>query len=116
MPANTWEIGALYPPGGLNNIKWSQPSGVGGIVYPQQQVSADYYIGNQAITPFSELTGIFSVQCGHFCNYPLIQQEWDFENDISVALICCPICGFVQYTLSPFSAALDTVAEPQLPI
>lgn len=111
-PSNSWQVGALYPPGGLNNIKWSQPSGVGGIVYPQQQTSVSYF----AVTPFSELSGLWSVGCGHFCDYPLIQREWDFTKNSSVALICCPLCGFLAYTIEPFEAALNTTYQPQVPI
>ena len=112
MPSNDWQIGALYPPGGLNNIKWSQPGGVGTPVYPQQQTGVDYFSSH----PFSELSGQFSVGCGHFCNMPLVQQEYDYVTESSVALICCPLCGYVQYTLEPFESALSTVYQPQLPI
>jgi hypothetical protein len=109
---NSWQVGALYPPGGLNNIAWQQPGGVGTQVFPAQQTSVDYF----AVTPFSELTGVFSSPCGHFENYPLIQQEFDYETGSSVALVCCPLCGYVVYTIEPFELALNPVANPQLPI
>ena len=112
MPSNSWAVGTLYPPGGLNNIKWSQPGGAGTLVYPQQQTGVDYF----STKPFSELSGQFSCGCGHFVNEPLIQREWDFVTDSSVALICCPMCGYVQYTLEPFEDALNPVLNPQLPI
>jgi hypothetical protein len=112
MPSNSWEIGALYPAGGLNGIAWQQPGGVGTQVFPAQQTGSDYF----SVKPFSELSGVFAVGCGHFCNYPLIQQEWDYETNSSVALIQCPLCGFVSYTLEPFEAALNTTFQPQVPI
>jgi hypothetical protein len=110
--ANSWEVGALYPPGGLNNVKWSQPGGPGTLVYPQQQTGVDYF----SIKPFSELSGQFACGCGHYVDQPLIQREFDFDTEESVALICCPMCGYVQYTLEPFESALNTVLQPQLPI
>ena len=112
MPANSWQVGALYPPGGPNNVKWSQPGGIGTIVLPQQQTGVDYF----STKPFSELSGQFASPCGHYQNMPLIQREWDYETNSSVALICCELCGYVAYTIEPFEAALNTVLQPQLPI
>lgn len=112
MPSNAWQIGALYPAGGLSNIKWSQPGGVGTLVFPQQQTGVAYL----STKPFSELSGIFACPCGHFCNYPLVQREWDYATSSSVALICCPLCGYVVYTMAPFESALSTVYQPQLSI
>jgi hypothetical protein len=111
MP-NDWQVGALYPPpGGLGGF-WKQPGGVGTLVYPQQQTGVDYF----STTPFSELSGVFSAPCGHFMNEPLVQREYDYTAGQSVALICCELCGFVVYTLSPFEAALDTTFQPVLPV
>lgn len=108
--ANTWQVGALYPPGGRNNVAWSQPGGVGTQVFPQQQTGVDYF----AVTPFSELTGMMSSGCGHFLMTPLIQREYDYDTEKSVALLCCPLCGYVNSYLEPFEAALDTVYQPQV--
>jgi hypothetical protein len=69
------------------------------------------YFSTQA---FSELSGIFRPGCGHSVNEALIQREWDFTTNNSVALCCCPECGFVCYTLEPFESALNTVYQPQL--
>ena len=102
---NQWAIGELYPSGGLNNVKWSQPGGPGTLVYPQQQLGGEYL----EIKPFNEFSGIFTAGCGHSQDEALIQREYDYVNQTSVALICCQLCGYVQYTLSPFEAALDTV-------
>jgi hypothetical protein len=112
MPSNAWQIGALYPPGGLNGVAWFQPAGVGGQVFPGPVTSVNYY----ETTPFSERSGVFAPACGHSVNMPLIQREWDYNTNSSVALCCCPECGFVCYTLEPFEAALNTVFQPQLPL
>lgn len=110
MPANRWQIGALYPPGGLNGVAWQQPDGVGGLVYPQPQVGGAY----ESIQPFNERSSIFNPPCGHAINGALVQREFDYDTNSSVALICCQECGFVIYTLEPFEAALSTVYQPWL--
>lgn len=110
MPANAWALGALYPPGGLNGVAWKQPGGPGTQVFPQQQTSVDLL----SITPFSELTGVMFSGCGHSIDQPLIQTEFDYETNESCALICCPMCGYVNWVVEPASAALDTVQYPML--
>lgn len=110
MPqANRWAVGQLYPsPGGRGGF-WTQAV-PGGIVEPQQQTSVSYF----EVTPFSERSGIQSAPCGHSLNLPLIQREFDYTTNESVALICCEMCGFVVWTISPFEAALNTVQLPYL--
>jgi hypothetical protein len=110
VPSNQWQIGALYPPGGRNNIAWSQPGGIGSQVFPQQVTSTEYF----QVTPFSELSGMMSCGCGHFLNTPLIQREYDYNTNSSVALLCCPLCGYVNSILEPFESALSTVSQPQI--
>jgi len=113
MPSNDWVVGGLYPyPKGLNGVDWQQPAGLGTQVFPAPVTGTDYF-STQA---FSELSGVFRPGCGHSVNAPLVQREWDYVNDTSVALICCPECGFLAYIMSPFEAALNTVYQPQLPI
>jgi hypothetical protein len=81
-------------------------------VYPQQQTGVDYF----STQPFSELSGQWSSPCGHFSNTPWIQREWDYNTNMSVALVQCPLCGLVVYTIEPFEDALNTVMQPQLPL
>lgn len=116
MPSNSWQVGVPYPMpptvgalGGLNKL-WRQPGGPGTLVYPQQQVGSNYF----STQPFSELSGIFSGPCGHSFDQPLVQREYDYGTQSSVALICCMLCGYVIYTLEPFESALNTVEQPWL--
>lgn len=111
-PTNNWQVGALYPPGGLNNIKWTQPGGVGTPVYPQPVTGVDYF----STKPFNEKSGVFTAGCGHWMNMPLIQREYDYTTNSSVALILCPTCGYCQSAIEPFEAAFNTVLIPQLVI
>lgn len=93
-------------PNGPNGL-FKQPGGPNTPVYPQQVTSTDYF----AVTPFSELTGMFSCGCSHFCNYPMMYREIDATTGDAVMLICCPICSFIQYS-QPYEQALDTVLQP----
>lgn len=111
MPTNRWQVGALYPPGGLNNVKWQQAA-PGDLVYPQQQTGQNYL----SIQPFNELSGIFSAGCGHFMNSPLLQQEYDYDTNSSCMLVTCALCGFCQYVIEPASDALNTVQYPWVTI
>lgn len=100
---NDWVLNGLYPPpNGIGQI-WSQPGGPGNLVLPAQVKASSAYLD---ITPFTELTGQFIGSCGHSFNMCYVFQEYDYENDVSVALLCCSLCGCVQRTISPFEAAL----------
>lgn len=102
MATNDWSLYNLYPPnGGINGI-WSQPE-PGGLVYPQQvRANSDLF----TTEPFSELTGQYIGSCGHSFSACMIFREYDYENETSVALLCCEICGCVQRTISPYEDAV----------
>lgn len=102
MATNDWKIGALYYPGGIGGF-WQQPDGVGGLVYPQQVT------GNSSILttePFNELTGTYVFACGHSANECMVVRDWNYETNMSVALLMCPLCSFVQRTIEPFEDAV----------
>jgi hypothetical protein len=99
---NDWSLYNLYPPnGGIGGI-WTQPI-AGGLVFPQQVTANSNLFTTEA---FSELTGQFVFSCGHSGNMIYCVREYDYENEISVALLCCCLCGTVQRTISPFEAAV----------
>jgi hypothetical protein len=105
MPSNTWEIGALYPqPGGINGI-WTQPGGPNTTVYPKQE-SGNTDLFTQV--PYNELTGQYIGSCGHSFNSCMVFREYNYNDDISVALLSCPQCGCVQRTVQPYEDALIT--------
>ena len=105
MPTNDWTVGLQYDKR-WNNIAWSQPDGVNGKVYPQE------ITGNSNLLswiPFNELTGVFILGCGHSVNQCMVFQDWDYTTGMSVALICCSICTFIQRTIEPYSAIQDPI-------
>lgn len=109
--SNTWNVGTMYiQPNGPNGL-FRQPGGPGTQVYPAQATGIDYF----STHPFSELSGTFSAGCGHYQDYPTMQQELDVVSGKLVMLVICSVCSFIQYTL-PIDQALSTVYQPQVPI
>jgi len=102
MPANDWVVGGLYPqPGGIGGF-WTQPGGLFTTVFPQQaSANVDYF----STEPFNELSGQYSFGCGHSANQCMVFRDYDYDNATSVALLTCPLCGFVQRTIEPYEAA-----------
>jgi hypothetical protein len=102
MPTNDWTIGLQYDPK-WNNIAWSQDGGVGTKVYPQQVTGNSNIL---SIEPFNELDGVYILGCGHSINEALIFRDWDYDTGMSVALICCSICTYIQSRVEPYELAL----------
>ena len=102
MPANDWTIGLQYNPK-WNNIAWAQPTGINGLVYPQEVTGNSDLL---SVKPFNELTGVYMFGCGHSANMCMVFQDWDYDTGMSVALLCCPLCTFLQRTIEPFSEAV----------
>jgi hypothetical protein len=105
--ANTWQIGTFYiQPHGFNG-QWTQPGGLNTQVFPAQVTSVDYF----SVKPFSELTGTMVAGCGHYQDYPTLQQEYDEDTGEIVLLCVCSLCSFIQYAL-PAAQLLSTVYNP----
>ena len=103
MPANDFAIGALYVPGGIPGY-FTQPGGIGTQVFPAQvQASSDYL----SVKPFTELTGTYLFGCEHSANEVMVFRSWDYTTNMSVAILACPICTYVQRTIEPFEAAVS---------
>lgn len=103
MATPNYEIGALYiQPSGPNGY-WSQPDGVGGLVYPQQVTASSDQL---SVKPYSELTGTYIFGCGHSQMSGTIYFDVDVDDGIRVALICCALCSFLQRIIKPWSDAV----------
>jgi amino acid permease len=93
------------------NGSFRQPGGPGTQVFPAQVTSVDYF----AVTPFSELSGIQVAGCGHYQDYPTLQNEYDEDTGEKVVLIICSVCSYIQYATTPENA-YSTVFNPQVVI
>lgn len=100
---NTWQLGTLYLPGGPGGFYY-QPDGPFTTVLPQVQVQANSDI--LTTLAFTQLTGQFIAFCSHSFNSVTVYVDHNYETDMSVALLTCPICSAVLRVISPASDAL----------
>src|ERR1700722_11838794 len=103
MPQNDWKLGTMYiQPNGPNGY-WTQPDGPYTLVYPQQASGNVNYFSTE---PFNEKSAQFMFGCGHSVNEAMVFRDYDYENEISVALICCEMCTFIQRIIEPYEDAV----------
>jgi hypothetical protein len=107
MPANTWQLGTLYLPGGPGGFYYLS-DGPFSVVLPQVQVQASSdYLSTKA---FSELTGTYVGFCSHSFMSVTVYVDWNYETSQQVALLACPICSAIFRAIEPASDALGGTA------
>lgn len=108
--ANDWELGRMYFKG-LNtagNAQFTQPGPPFSTVYPQQPQGApwpDYPVPGL----FYEFGGWNIPSCGHYIVQPKVIREYDYDNNVSVALVTCAVCSLIQYAISPYEDWLNPI-------
>jgi hypothetical protein len=120
---NDWQVGTLYQkggaffgaPGGLG-FGFTQPNGPGTPIVPGQTVNPSSNIPPFSSQSTSDQTGQFAYSCGHVVNNPVVWRDFDYETNMSAAMITCPMCGFLNSVVEPYEAWLNTLTNPvQLP-
>ena len=85
-------LGALYPDSTDVYPVFTQPGGPGTLAYPQQ--------------PIGEKMGLYNAGCGHFFDSWRVQRssflDPDTQTVMSVALVQCPMCSFLQQQIIPY--------------
>ena len=104
------QVGQLYK-GGLENglPYWTQPGGVGTIVFPQlPRIFPSQNMGYPQ-TPMS-YPAMYYFGCNHPLNCPEIFQYYDPYLQNQMVAICCPMCSYVQQilTLADYQSYLIT--------
>lgn len=123
MPQNGWQLGTLYKKGGAY---FGAPNGlgfgfqqVGGPftpVTPAQTVDPSSNIPPFSSASTSQATGQFAYGCGHIVNNPEVWRDFDYETNMSCAVITCPLCSYINSLVEPYEAWLNTFTNPvQLP-
>ena len=99
------QIGTIYPLAtdsilGQSSLGplYTQPGGPGTQVFPQQSLG--------------EKSAPYSFGCGHFFNLPAIWEQYDPATKQQAAIIACPICGYVQRIIEPYSEFLNYIQTP----
>lgn len=113
-----FEVGQLYLGPKRNGLPvWSQPGGVGTLVFPQLPSNFSWFGKND--TGFGgsiyEWPMAYPAQyyfgCGHPLNCPEIYSYFNpYDEDIK-ALICCPMCSYIQ-SIMPLVQYEDYVETP----
>jgi len=105
MPQNDWQVGTQWNKK-WNNVNWSQPGGPFTPVYPAQPTgNSDLF----STLPFNSLTGTYFWGCGHSTDQVTLQIDYDYTNDVQVALIMCPSCSYISRFISPASLAYNPI-------
>lgn len=82
---------------------FTQPDGPNTPTYPQQQSGAEL-VPYQGV-PFEIGNAMFTSGCGHWFN------SWEVRsatvNGITAALMCCPLCGYLQRIIVPYNFIHD---------
>jgi hypothetical protein len=108
-------IGTLYPKNHEGYPKPQQPGGIGTqVTQPIQPSNTVYQPFTPATNPIpvNERSAFFFAGCGHcFRSWEVIQ---DSVNGAPAALLCCPLCNYVQAIYQPPSVILDTNITPQI--
>ena len=101
MQPGAFSVGQLYKGGYLFGQKiWNQPV-PGGLVYPQlptqfPQQNQGYY---QQVMSYPSL---YVAGCGHPFNCFEVFEAYDAYAGVQVALLCCPMCSYIQEIISPY--------------
>lgn len=112
MPAgtNNWALGTMYGGGLLNGQPfYTQPGGPFTAVYPTQKNASpfvDYPISGLFVNEFLPWVPI---ACGHSIHQYEVIREFDYNTQLSCALIVCPICSFCQNVYEPYEEWLDPI-------
>jgi hypothetical protein len=92
-------------------VAWSQPDGANTTVYPTENTGpfTAYPVPGQM---FAENSGMWFFGCGHSVMLPLVFRDYDNMLGESVAVICCPMCTFIQRYQSPYESIQDPFNFP----
>lgn len=104
----TFQIGELYPHA-EGYPQFAQPGGIGTQTFPQQQNGGTGMVWINGV-PNEIGQGMWTAGCGHWFN------SWEIISVTGccspVALICCPLCRFIQQIITPYIAIQDPVSNP----
>lgn len=96
-------VGQLYKGGLVNGLPfWTQPGGIGTTVFPQlpEQFPAINTGFPQVVMSYPSY---YVWGCGHPSNTAEIFEVYDPYGEQDVALICCPLCSYIQEIMEPYT-------------
>lgn len=98
-------VGMLYGGGLVNGLPvYSQPGGIGTQVVPGMP---QFLSGQPAVYP-----SLYAWGCGHRTNTAEIFEVFNPYEGVQQALVCCPICRYVNTIISPYSSYQSYIDTP----
>lgn len=113
MAVSIDSVGSLYIDN-FNNIAWTQPGGSGTTVYPQQNdgVMTTYPVPGQWISEAGE--ALWRAGCGHGFDAFMVWKDRDDTENLSAAVVCCPLCSYIIRVIEPYELWTDPILYPIL--
>lgn len=105
---NRWTPGRMYFPGGPNGF-FTQPGDPFTQVFPTQANAIPWEAYPISGLILNEYNPWWSPSCQHATKVWRIIKEWDYDTNMSVALVCCNTCSMVQSYIEPFEEWLNPV-------
>lgn len=111
MPSqNRWQIGVMYyPQGPPPTTYFTQPGGPNTPTFPTQANAVPWDAYPIPGLILNEYSPWWAPPCGHSLKEWLVIREWDYDTNMSVALVCCRICSYVVSTIEPFEEWLNPI-------
>jgi hypothetical protein len=113
-----FSVGQLYLGFLRNGLKvWAQPGGIGTPVVPQPPSNFSWFgkndsgVGGNIYEWPVAYPAQYYFGCGHPLNCPEIYSYYDPYEEVIQALICCPVCSYIQ-EIMPLSTYEDYVEVP----
>lgn len=110
--AHQWVVGELYLGFNRNGLPvWKQPLGVGTPVLPEAPaLFPEVFQGYQQ--QVMSYPSLYVAGCNHQFNcYEIFEVDSPAGGD-QVALVCCPVCSFIQEIIEPYSKYTDYMETP----
>lgn len=112
-------VGSLYIEN-YGGTRWSQPGGVGSVVFPQQNSGFGYY--QQPGKTFPLISSPINEQgqalwispCGHGFDTLQVFRDFDSSTNMSAAVLTCPLCSFLIRLLEPYELVSNYLTNPIL--
>jgi hypothetical protein len=100
--------------GGLvgGQVFFTQPGGPGTQVFPTQKNAVPWTDWPAAgVMVINEYVPYWSPGCLHSIKVIKLIPEWDYVNNVSVMLLCCQVCSYIQRYLTPQEEAYNSIQQ-----
>ena len=76
----------------------------------QHSTAADSPVPGQVIDEVG--MSLWHFGCGHGADLPRIFKDYDTGTGLSAAVVCCPICSYIQKLIEPYTEIDNVTSYP----